>query len=107
MLILSRREGESIMIGDLIEVVVSRIDHDSVKIGVVAPRNMAVFRREIYRKIQESNLISVRDGQGGMPEIALPERLKGKGGAKGFVEGPPGLASGAEASPESRASENA
>ena len=35
MLILSRREGESIMIGDSIEICISRIEHDSVKIGVI------------------------------------------------------------------------
>ncbi|MEY5025691.1 MAG: carbon storage regulator CsrA [Verrucomicrobiota bacterium] len=73
MLILSRREGESIMIGDDIEVVVTRIDHDSVRLGVNAPRKLAVFRNEIYRKIQESNMASVREASGAGPVLpALP-----------------------------------
>ncbi|MEK0447329.1 MAG: carbon storage regulator CsrA [Verrucomicrobiota bacterium] len=71
MLILSRREGESIMIGDDIEVVVTRIEHDSVRLGVTAPRQMAVFRHEIYRKIRESNIVSVRDAASALPAIRL------------------------------------
>ena len=74
MLVLSRREGESIMIGDDIEVIVTRIDHDSVKLGVVAPRQMAVFRDEIYRKIRETNIGSVREASSALPSIRLPIR---------------------------------
>lgn len=62
------------MIGDAIEVVVTRIDHDSVKIGVIAPRQMAVFRHEIYRKISESNRVAVRPPSAALPAIQLPKR---------------------------------
>ncbi len=62
------------MIGDDIEVFVTRIDHDSVKLGVVAPREMAVFRHEIYRKIRESNMVSVREASSALPPIRLPDR---------------------------------
>ena len=74
MLILTRREGESIMIGDSIEVCITRIENDSVKIGIVAPRELPVFRDEVYRKIRESNLNAARQGDAPVPQIRLPRR---------------------------------
>jgi carbon storage regulator len=74
MLILTRREGESIMIGDSIEVCITRIENDSVKIGIVAPRELPVFRDEVYRKIRESNLNAARQGDAPFPQIRLPRR---------------------------------
>jgi carbon storage regulator len=47
MLVLSRRLGERIMIGDRIVVTVVRLDNGHVRLGVEAPREMAVFREEI------------------------------------------------------------
>ena len=74
MLILSRREGESVMIGDHIEVRVSRIENDVVRLGIVAPRDLPVFREEIYRKIREANREAVRRGAAALPQISLPKR---------------------------------
>jgi carbon storage regulator len=74
MLILSRREGESVMIGDHIEVRVSRIEHDVVRLGIVAPRDLPVFREEIYRKIREANREAARRGTAALPQISLPKR---------------------------------
>lgn len=48
MLILRREEGDSIMVGNDIEIVVVRIDANTVKIGVQAPPHVAINRREIY-----------------------------------------------------------
>ncbi len=56
MLILSRKVGESIRIGDDIEVVISAIDRNKVKIGIRSPRHIPVYREELYRKIQEENV---------------------------------------------------
>ena len=55
MLVLTRREDESIMIGDDIEVKLLDIKENQVKIGVKAPRDVAVHRLEVYEAIQEEN----------------------------------------------------
>lgn len=55
MLVLSRKKGESIMIGDQIEVKVLAIDGDQVKIGIVAPKSVNVHRSEIFDAIQQQN----------------------------------------------------
>ena len=55
MLVLTRKENESIMIGDDIEVKVLDLKESQVKIGIVAPRQVAVHRREVYLAIQAEN----------------------------------------------------
>ena len=55
MLVLTRKENESIMIGDDIEVKVLDLKDSQVKLGIVAPRSVAVHRREIYLAIQAEN----------------------------------------------------
>jgi carbon storage regulator CsrA len=53
MLILTRRVGERLCVGDEIKVTVLRVAGNQVKIGVEAPRSIAVHREEIYNRIQE------------------------------------------------------
>ena len=55
MLVFTRRRGETIMIGDSIEVQVVRIGRDGVRLGVVAPASVPVHRQEIYAQIREAN----------------------------------------------------
>lgn len=55
MLVLSRKKGESIMIGDQIEVKILSTDGDQVKIGIVAPKSVTVHRSEIFEAIQAQN----------------------------------------------------
>ena len=55
MLVLTRKADESIMIGDDIEVKLLDIKENQVKIGISAPKNVAVHRREVYLAIREEN----------------------------------------------------
>ncbi|MCB1307901.1 MAG: carbon storage regulator CsrA [Leptospiraceae bacterium] len=55
MLVLARRVNESIMIGDDIEIVIVDMKGDQVKLGIKAPKSVAVHRAEVYREIQEQN----------------------------------------------------
>ena len=55
MLILTRKLNESITIGDSIEVSVIEIKGDQVKLGIDAPREIKVFRKEVYLAIQQEN----------------------------------------------------
>jgi len=60
MLALTRKKGESIIIGDDIEVVVLSVQGEQVKLGIRAPRTISVHRREIYEQITESNKLSAQ-----------------------------------------------
>ncbi len=55
MLILTRRVGESLMVGDEITITVLGVKGNQVRIGVNAPRDVAVHREEIYNRIQEDD----------------------------------------------------
>ena len=55
MLVLTRRVGESILIGDDIVVTVLELNRDQVRIGIRAPRSVSVHREEVYQEILLSN----------------------------------------------------
>ena len=58
MLALSRKTGESIVIGNDIEITVLEIRGDQVKLGINAPKSVPIYRKEIYVQIQEANKAS-------------------------------------------------
>lgn len=61
MLALSRRIGESIMIGNDIEVTIIEVKGEQVRIGISAPKSVPIHRKEIYLQIKEANQ-EVADG---------------------------------------------
>lgn len=61
MLVLSRKLGERIRIGDDIEVVVLELGRDQVRLGITAPRSVAVHRQEVYAEIAEANRLASGD----------------------------------------------
>jgi carbon storage regulator len=70
MLVLTRKTNQSIMIGDEIEVSVLAVSGDKVRVGISAPRDVPVFRKEVYLAIQEER-------------VASPAREAAAGAAKG------------------------
>lgn len=60
MLVLTRKKGQSIMIQDHIEITVLDVEGDTIKIGIVAPRDVIVMRKELLQSIQEENRESAR-----------------------------------------------
>jgi carbon storage regulator len=65
MLVLTRKSNQSIMIGDDIEVSVLSIMGEKVRIGIQAPRDIPVFRKEVYLEIQEERGTPVAPSAGG------------------------------------------
>lgn len=61
MLVLSRKTGEKLIINDNIEIIVIETRGDSVKLGINAPRNVSVYREEIFEEIKKNNKQSVNN----------------------------------------------
>ena len=53
MLVLTRKTNQSIMIGDDVEVTVLAVSRDKIRLGITAPRDIPVFRKEVYLSIKE------------------------------------------------------
>ncbi len=77
MLILTRKVGEAVAIGDDIQISVVEIKGTQVKLGIQAPKNIEVHREEIYEKIQEENrraaLVS-KDALGAVEDLLLKKK---------------------------------
>ena len=58
MLILKRKKNESLIIGDSIEIKITDVQGDSVKLGITAPKEVSIYREEVYRRIKELNIQS-------------------------------------------------
>jgi carbon storage regulator len=60
MLIITRKEGESFLIGDNIEITITKVADGNVKIGIDAPREMTVLRKELYEEVESENINSAK-----------------------------------------------
>jgi len=58
-LVLTRKKGQVLMIGHDIELTILDVQGDQVRVGIKAPRNVAVHRKEIYEEIRKENLSAV------------------------------------------------
>jgi carbon storage regulator len=72
MLVLTRKSNQSIMIGDDIEISVLAIMGEKVRIGIQAPRDIPVFRKEVYLEIQDERVATAAG-----PREEVDEALKG------------------------------
>jgi carbon storage regulator len=87
MLILSRKPGESIVIDGRIVVKVVRLEGDSVKIGIEAPREVPVHRQEVYDEIQGNNREALTESRPAVPRLLTKSKPPAKSemaGAKGI-----------------------
>ena len=55
MLVITRKKGESILIGDDIEISISKIEDGSVKLAIKAPKEMTILRKELFEEVQNEN----------------------------------------------------
>jgi len=97
MLILARRIGESIMVGDQVEISVVDIKGDQVKLGIKAPAQVKVYRREVYAAIQQENLAAA---------AAAPQRLPTLEELMGPEKKPPAAQPPAGQSPQAPAAQS-
>ena len=60
MLILTRKKGQSIVIGENIEITVLEIQNEQVKLGIQAPKNVHIYRKELYEEVSIENKEAVQ-----------------------------------------------
>ena len=63
MLVLTRKTGQKIIIANEIEVTILETKGDSVKLGIQAPKHIAIYREEIYEEIKKANLQATEQAQ--------------------------------------------
>ncbi|MBO3740649.1 carbon storage regulator CsrA [Actinoplanes flavus] len=70
MLVLTRRAGESVMIGDDVVITVLEARGDVIRLGIQAPRDVQVHREEVYRELQEANQAAASPDEGAVKALA-------------------------------------
>lgn len=69
MLALSRKKNEALVINNNIEITILDIKGDQVKVGISAPKNVPVYRKEVYVQIQEANKEAMSNDLGALEDF--------------------------------------
>ena len=69
MLVLTRRAGESVMIGDDVVITVLEARGDVIRLGIQAPRDVQVHREEVYRELQDANRAAASPTEGAVEAL--------------------------------------
>lgn len=70
MLVLTRKKGQALIIGDKIEITLLEIQGDQVRIGINAPRDVTVLRKELYLDIREENKKALQTDNYSLDDLA-------------------------------------
>lgn len=74
MLVFTRKKGESLVIGNEIEVTILSVGSGNVKVGITAPRHISVHRNEVFEAIKRENMAAARSQ---IPKADLLKKLLG------------------------------
>ncbi|MBD3268621.1 MAG: carbon storage regulator CsrA [Candidatus Omnitrophica bacterium] len=83
MLVLARKQEEAIVIGENVEIKILEIKGDQVRLGIVAPQSVSIYRKELYEKIKAENIEAVKSKK---DKLKVPNKFE-KGGEEGSNEG--------------------
>ena len=78
MLILTRKLGESIIIGENVQLSVVEINKNNIKVGINAPKDITIYREEVFEKIKEENKMSSISGIVNLTDISNNMRNSSK-----------------------------
>jgi carbon storage regulator len=76
MLVLTRKPGQSIMIGDGVEVQVLSVAGEKVRLGITAPRDVSIFRNEVYDRIENQNAAEAPEEEDEGTNAAVEDALE-------------------------------
>lgn len=71
MLVLTRKKGQSVIIGHDIEIAIIDIQGDQVRLGINAPRNVTVHRKEIYEEIRRENQLATMKARDNIEKLKI------------------------------------